>query len=142
MYIVVIFVQYFNNITVKNQSMYDFYIEIKKDYDKAIDRLLHSTIKTVKTISTRDEFAGVYIIKQTNSGEIVWVGESENIPNRMKQHMYGNGDSTLKKLLPIYPKYSQKSAMYKVQHRMMKDKIKRKNFEKYVTSVLNPTFNK
>ena len=85
-----------------------------KEHKGALERLLDSAIITIKTMSNRDQFAGVYILSRPDTGDIVYAGESENIPNRMIQHINGNGDSTLKNRLQNHPSYPQNALKYRI----------------------------
>ena len=89
----------------------------------------------------REQFAGVYILRRPDTGEVVYVGESGNIPERMSQHINGNGDSTLKNKLQHHPTYPQNALKYRIQYRRMVNDQQRLVFEDYVRSILNPTLN-
>lgn len=113
-----------------------------KEHKEALDRLLHSAITTTKTMSNREQFAGVYILSRPDTGKIVYAGQSENIPERMSQHINGNGDSTLKNRLEHHPSYPQNASRYKIQYRRMAHDKERMAFESYVISVLKPELNR
>ena len=81
------------------------YTDRIKEHKIALQRLLDSSIITIKTMTNREQFAGVYILGRPDTGEVGYVGESGNIPERMTQHINGNGDSTLKNKVQRHPSY-------------------------------------
>ncbi len=112
-----------------------------KEHKIALQRLLGAAAITVKTMTGREQFAGVYILSRPDTGEIIYVGESGNIPERMSQHINGNGNSTLKNKIQHHPSYPQNALKYRIQYRRMVDDQQRLVFEDYVRAILNPPLN-
>ncbi len=117
------------------------YTDRIKEHKIALRRLLDSATITIKTMTNREQFAGVYILRRPDTGKVVYVGESGNIPERMSQHINGNGDSTLKNKLQHHLTYPQNALKYRIQYRRMVNDQQRLVFEDYVRSILNPTLN-
>ncbi len=112
-----------------------------KEHKGSLDVLLNAAILTLQTMSNREQFAGVYVLSRPDNGDIVYVGQSENIPDRMSQHISG-GNSTLKNRLEHHPSYPQNPSRYKIQYRRMVNEKERLVFEDYVRSILKPEFNR
>lgn len=112
-----------------------------KEHKESLKLLLNAAIITLKTMSNREQFAGVYILSRPDNEDIVYVGESGNIPDRMSQHI-GGGNSTLKNKLEHRPSYPQNPSRYKIQYRRMANDRERLIFENYVRSILKPEFNR
>ncbi|MCH7561909.1 MAG: GIY-YIG nuclease family protein [Thaumarchaeota archaeon] len=113
-----------------------------KEHKESLVRLLNAAKITLKTMSNREQLAGVYILSRPDNGDVVYVGKSENIPERMSQHINGNGDSTLKNNLEHHPSYQQNASKYRIQYRRMANDKERLVFEDYVRSVIKPEFNR
>ena len=110
-----------------------------KDNQHHLTNLTNSNPKTIKVILNHDKlFAGVYAISNRNDDEIIYVGESGQISDRLQHHISGTNPSDLK----------QKTGLdfndlkwYKVRYRRMADERQRKLFEFYAIGVLKPKFN-
>ncbi|MCJ8306553.1 MAG: GIY-YIG nuclease family protein [Nitrosopumilus sp.] len=114
--------------------------ENAKDNQHHLMNLVNSNPKTLKTILKHNElFAGVYAISNRNDDvEVIYVGESGQITNRLQHHVSGTNSSVLKQKTGLD---FDELKWYKVRYRRMANEKQRKLFEKYAISVLKPKFN-
>ena len=79
----------------------------------ALKNLINSNSKTINVIVKNDKnFAGVYAISYGNDCDILSVGQTDNIGNRMKEHL--RGESQLRKKIK---KFEKDLKWYKVRYR-------------------------
>ncbi len=85
-----------------------------------------------------ESFAGVYAISNRNNDEIIYVGESSQIVDRLQHHVSGTNPSDLKQKTGLD---HDDLKWYKVRYRRMVNERQRKLFESYAIGVLKPKFN-
>ena len=108
----------------------------KKHY---LDNLIKFNPKTINVIIKNNKsFSGVYAISDRYDNEIIYVGESSQVKDRLYHHIHGTNNSDLKQKTGLS---SEELKWYKVRYRQLKDDRKRKMFESYVIGVLEPILN-
>lgn len=112
---------------------------LQSHYQKYIEELLKAEGGTVLSVSKNPdfEFPGVYVIYSDE--DILWVGKttSRSVQNRMRQHMQQNTNSDLNHLIG-----KDACAKCKVRAVNIADDRERMLVECFLTSVLNPRYNK
>ncbi len=110
-----------------------------KDNQHHLTNLINSNPKYINLIlKHNDSFAGVYAISNRNDDEILYVGESSQIADRLQHHVSGTNSSDLKQKTGLD---FDELKWYKVRYRRMANERQRKLFESYVIGVLKPKFN-
>lgn len=118
------------------------YTNIDKDHKNSLDNLLNSTKYTIKKLSNGEAFAGVYLISRPDNGTHAYVGETENMSQRMQSHVSNTRGSNLNQILKKRLSFPQDPLKYKVQYRRLANQKDRTYFENYVIAVLQPLLNK
>ena len=98
-------------------------------------------ITEVRANRTKHNGKAVYSIL-TPSSEIVYVGKTADLCQRMQDHINTNSSSDLNMMLKKYTELPQDSKNYQVQYVRIMDDRKRGQVESFVISILNPKLNK
>ena len=119
--------------TVMNDGIFS------KDYCKYIDGLIPETeeLSWADRKSSPKE-AGIYLIYK--DGELVYIGETSNIYDRLTHHENGNG-SALKEKIENYTGIEPTSYLMSCTLKTIPIKLGRLEVEKYLISRYNPIYN-
>ena len=118
------------------------YTDANKDHKNALDNLLKSVKHTIRNLSNGDAFAGVYLLSRPDNGMPVYAGETDNMSQRMQNHINNTSGSNLNQMLKKHPSFPQDPLKYKIQYRRLANKKDRTYFQDYVIAVLHPVLNK
>lgn len=118
------------------------YTDTNKEHKIALNNLLNSTKHTIRKLSNGDAFAGVYLISRPDNGTPVYVGDTDNMSQRMQNHINNTSGSNLNQMLKKHPSFPQDPLKYKVRYRRLANQKERTYFENYVIAVLQPLLNK
>lgn len=108
-----------------------------KENQHHLTNLVDSNNRAINVIIKHaDHFAAVYAISSSTDDEIIYVGQTLDIVNRMNEHVSGN--SSFGKKIKITKKEFK---WYRIKYRRMADERQRRLFESYVIGTLKPKFN-
>ena len=121
-------------------------------YREELGRLLNSPIYEFSRQDRKNvqEVPGVYIIYHKSRGQILYIGESDNLRRRLfSNHRSGNRrGSAFRRALSRWEKLEEERKIrdYIVQIcsfqvLLVSDRLKRKRFEHFAIAVLSPTLN-
>lgn len=111
--------------------------EIAKDNQRYLTTLTNSNPKTINGIINRnDSFAAVYAISSRYDDTILYVGQTQNIAERMKKHL-----SLTTKFGKQIKVLDSELKWFQIRNRHMANERQRKLFESYAIGVLKPKYN-
>ena len=82
----------------------DFDMEIS-EMKKELMKLLNCDVYVIREITKQHRVPGVYLIRRPDNSEIVYVGTTKNISQRMQGHIKIPKERDLNKMLEVHENY-------------------------------------